>query len=83
MTTLSRGGDVAPTCPSVGTKYPAKKLEETKVYGMPSASTARRIAALVANADFAGSTAWTRSTSFPNSDGKNLCRYSSIGELLT
>jgi len=35
----------------------------------------RRIWALIANADFAGSTACTRSTSFPNSEGKNLCQF--------
>lgn len=44
------------------------------MWGIPSASTARLIWAFIANADFAGSTACTRSTSFPNSDGKNLCQ---------
>lgn len=45
------------------------------VWGMPSDSTRRRISILAWNADFAGSSAWTRSTSLPNSDGKNRCRW--------
>lgn len=45
---------------------------------MFSSSIARRILDLMAKADLAGSTAFDRSTSFPNSDGKNLCTETTI-----
>jgi len=43
------------------------------VSGIASASIARRILTFVDHTVFDGSTACTQSTSFQNSDGKNLC----------